>query len=456
MARKWSTEFIITVILLLQVRLSFSIPKPDCESLIGHTLVTRSRESQKEQADSLWTLKKFIEREGDSKKPGAKSLLSHIDHKLDWFSHLLDERPSGVIELDPLKSENAAAATGHLLSTFVSEEDRRFRKRLLSFTLTLPPKLAIDALWGTARGVGALSRKEVRKANEKIIAVQMNNQESLPQIYISAEIQHRLKKTGIDISNRFNSRLIGVEPMGEGKGLSESFIVRFENGKRAIFKPLWGEHSYSKDSANLNRIGFSRESQAYLFYEKYFKRDGIHLPFIVEATLHFNGRHFGVGSLQEFEEGYQTLAEKYKPKGYQFSWKNLEPVWSSQRRDDRWRSLAPWIQTFDYLIGNVDRFPHGRAPTGNPNNLLVRETRTGGLEVALIDNAKGRGYPTPLEYLPPAHTIPLELRKVIKTFDNTKMDEIRRDFAFQIPHNAIEDVIQRIRRVQNYLKEAGL
>lgn len=378
-----------------------------------------------------------------------------MNEKLNWYGHHLNDQDRSAIEHEAWKAEYAGAAMGRILATFSSDVDQALRGSVIDYAATLAPKMAIDTLWGTARGVGARHRGEVKWANEKIMALQWANQNSLPNIYISAENRHQLQNTGIDAKSAFNSHVVSVEPMNEGKGMSETFIIRFENGKRAIFKPLWGENSYNKPNAHLNRIGFSREAQAFLFYQRYFKTDGIHLPLTVEAAVHFNGRHFGVGSLQEFAEGYDTLAKKYTPWGYQYDWQNLGPIWAKQREDGRWDGLAPWVQTFDYIIGNVDRFPHDKAPTGNPNNILVKENGYGGLEVGLIDNAKGRGYPLSLDYIPPAQAIPLGLRDWIKSFNDEKIDQIRRDFAYQLPRDAVEDMVQRIRNVQNHIRYFG-
>lgn len=432
----------------------------DCVLTLGRLLIETPRDSQHSQAQALWTLKRFLERLPDGQREKGLALLHEVNSKLPWFGHHLSDSDRISLEANSWKSENAAAAMGRILSTFSDHaNDGALRSNLVRFTVSdvLPPTAAIDALWDTTRGVGSLDRAEIKWANEKIIELQLKHSNEVPNLYISAENRALAERLGIPVEKHFSSPITSVYQMTDGAGISQTFIVHFANGKKAIFKPFWGENSYNKPEAHFNRIGFNREAQAYFFYQKYFKHDSIKLPVTVEAALHFNGRHFGVGSLQVFEEGYETLTKKYNPyPGYWFDWNNLGPVWSKQREDSRWGYYAPWIQTFDYVLGNVDRFPHEKARTGNPNNIMVKENGNGGLKIALIDNAKGRGYPLSLDYIPPAHDIPADLRERIKGMNDGTFAEIRRDFAFQLPADAVEDVIQRIRNVQNHIRHAGL
>jgi len=450
--------------LLLLLLFIFSKPGVACSPRLFQLLGADFKNSltipslEKAQAGALWLVERtMISDHRFNQSQEGIELQKHVAEKFKWFHLNLSADARSKLEQKVGDAESVTSALQVLLRSFSNQQsDSALHLAVLNFIekSNLPVSSKLEALLPIVRGNGAWSREEVKRANELITQLQWKHASDVPDLMIPKEYKTLENFFDIKPEAFTESPITDIKRMGDGSGINETYVINFQNGNRAIFKPLYGENSFPKMDSPLSSINFIREANAHLLYKKYFSHPKITVPITIEAFLNHNGKSYGIGSIQMFKAGYNTVSAKYDTEP--FSWNNVHRIWERQRADLRWSYYAPWVQTFDYILGNVDRFPHHKAPNGNPNNLLVQEDLDGGLKVALIDNAKGRGYRIPLDYLPNAKDIPQDLRERIKSIGNTELNEMRYIFGWQLSDAAIEDIISRIKLVQQHIQNAGL
>ncbi|WP_413578393.1 hypothetical protein ACLVWU_07620 [Bdellovibrio sp. HCB290] len=241
-----------------------------------------------------------------------------------------------------------------------------------------------------------------------------------------------------------------------GGGWNTTLLVEFVGGKKAVFKPFLGQKNLGQPEQWVNRVAFNREVTAVTLVEKYLRNQQsremnlspLSVPDTVEVSLVHDGIAYGVGSLQTFVEGYQGVT-KFKSQD-SYSWIRIS-------EGAEWRAMEARVRTLDYILGNPDRFenpgykiPHYEA--ANLENLMIPKntTRVSGIKAILIDNAFGRPGAADFNetYLPPLKDIPQDLQRAILNFDKQGFTS---EMKNQLPDEGIQDVLQRIEKLQSLL-----
>ncbi len=322
-----------------------------------------------------------------------------------------------------------------------------------------------------ARGIDAKRPEETRMANEAILKIAQRG--NLPDIQPLVTRGVNGGRPPVELQALAGAKIKEIKKLGEGtSGVNGTYIITFENGRKAIFKPAQGEEFYNRPNPTeyVSQMSFTREPDAARFFRGYFQKASVidtptgpvkfHVPEAMEVVLNAslpdgNGRKGGVGSLQLFEEGYQTLNEAYGPyegKPKVTEWQKFDEVWRRAARDPNWRMIASWTQTFDYANGNFDRLPNSLFNAGNPNNLMVKRDKAGNItDVLLIDNAKGRftgsGFTmADPRNVPDPNSMPEPLRKALQTFDTEQYHAQNRDL---MPDDSTKDVQRRMDELRN-------
>jgi hypothetical protein len=301
------------------------------------------------------------------------------------IKEILSRREAVVVERDALEL---------ILDSFRSGGDAGLRREVIASLREHPASdmRTVELLLANARGHRALYEGEPRDANSAIIEIS-GRIKVLPQVYVTRRPFLSVQGKPSVINQLTEAKLVEAK-RGQTGSANSTYFVKFElpGGKivRGVFKPMQGQTRY--DYANATSVQFTREVQTYDFFMEYFQHPRIVVPETREVIFADAAGQLGVGSLQLFLEGFKTANEFYGgndgkpvPPG---SSRYLE-VWDRQRRDGRWREIGEWIATFDYIIGNNDRFQNSQHTWGNPNNVMVK-VENNELIAGLIDSAVGR------------------------------------------------------------------
>jgi len=256
-----------------------------------------------------------------------------------------------------------------------------------------------------------------------------------------------------------------------GGGINETLLVKFKNGQRGVFKPRSGEVEFGRN--NPQYVDFTREASFSPLVDEFLGnaaaraagKSPIILTKAVPVVLVQDGKSFGVGSLQNFTNGYFNIEEISNESRY-------AKVWEAIMKQPQWKALTNRIRTIDYVAGNYDRLPLAINNRMTPKNFMIklddvdfsdpvkaekqlRNANWDHLEAVLIDNGLGRNSVDAGKFdinsyghFPLRQDVPADLRDAIVRFDEGRYRESMKD---QLPAFAIDDVIRRIHEAQNRL-----
>lgn len=319
----------------------------------------------------------------------------------------------------------------------------------------------IEHLLQLTRGVASNNDMEVIWANEAIQGVSIKFGNDF--VYVPRQMgEIRALPSGLEYE------IISVKSLGGVNNVNEVAKVTLKNKSNGeevvgVYKALAGEARYqdalkSSDRFKLkDSVGYIREVQAYDFFTKFMHHNQIQVPETSSMVLTHNGKQYGVGSFQFFAKGYQSVNDYYGQRSHLGRpakiWQEYKDIWNTQSSDTRWTNIASWIQVFDYIMGNADRFSNTRYGGGNPNNIFMAEMNhnRSKIMVALIDNGNGRYSQEILgrENIPPIDYIDPALRDTISSWDQHFFEYIERRYREYLPPDGINDIMRRIRDVQN-------
>ena len=368
------------------------------------------------------------------------NLRSKIGNELGQFGYLKFRKKSAVLKqetIDALTYLLYESSTPHLTKD-------SFREALIhSVPQIMPLSKALDLLLPIARGVTLTTPMDLIFANKAIQRL------SLLEEY--SKISNTHQNVSQDLFS--NAKIISVSPLGGG--YNTTLLVKFENGLKAIFKPLLGQNNLGDRNNWSSNVAFVREVSAVAIIEKYLGNkksrqlgySQIITPNTIETILVHNDKSYGLGSLQMFLPEFETLT----------SIKN-KSLFDSDRilNSTHWKSQESRIRIFDFVLGNPDRLPNpgyrdlNFAQANYSNIMIANNKREELIQIALIDNAMGRPGPVEMSshYLPSADQIPNDLRFAIFNF-NAK--EFREEMYNILPKQGIEDLITRVHIVKEYI-----
>jgi len=318
----------------------------------------------------------------------------------------------------------------------------------------------IEELLPLARGVGFNSRAELKWSVDAIARISAR----------TGSFPVRFAAPGAPRTDELD--ILNHEPIQKirslGGGINSTWLVTFANGKRAVFKQRSGDAGFG---ANLhpNWVSFNREVAAIPFLEHFMglsrgRRAGltqIMTPPTVETVLAVDGKSYGVGSLQAFETGYQDIEK--------ISTQYLR-LWSKIMNSPEWKQESTRIRAMDFLLGNYDRLPLAINARIHPKNMMIRLPHEDmsdlsalnskstidvrGLQLVLIDNSVGFARNDKFDirtygHFPAASDIPADLKTTILQFNES---DFRTEFQDLIPAAGLQDVIQRVREAQKWIR----
>ncbi|MCB0386274.1 MAG: hypothetical protein KDD43_12850, partial [Bdellovibrionales bacterium] len=252
--------------------------------------------------------------------------------------------------------------------------------------------------------------------------------------------------------------VVSVKRLGGGTNGVYRVTQLDASGKEfhSVFKPLGASRPvqdayYQRNAKDFLRFLFHvREVRAESLYgrilQAYWRHGGqapIHLPETLEAVLVFEGKSYGVGSLQKWAMGTEVESIRQSdPTRFAF-WRGTQ----------RWQEMESVVRVLDYIFGNSDRFPK-KDGEESVKNIFVEMGWMEGREVLrranLIDN--GLGLPGHRDYtidqIPIGDHVPWTLKKALHEVIGQEM-EIRREQEAFFPREGLDEVFRRWREVIN-------
>ncbi len=377
------------------------------------------------------------------KDAGASSPFGHnIARKLPHFAPVNRERATDFLLSAELLDPSAlqADALAYLLQTFRHPVwDRDLTATTLSAIREsgrLTPSQA-QVVIEFARGARISERAHAELANEILRQSGQQLEQGFP--VRSLGDPHWLKHEKI--------RSVTAR---EKRSANGTFLVEFENNRKAIFKPFASEEHYGSREADAGTILFSREIGAYEIVEFWLKNresrevglSAVFVPETIETLLVHQGRSYGVGSLQAFQNGFVTAEELSR---------EMTPLWNELRSAARYTQAEARIRTLDWLLGNYDRLPNSIHTRGNYTNFMIGlDQGSQGFEIAMIDNGFGQGRRSGfwLRDLPTPEQIPADLAQAIRELDLPLFRQTNEGRLSQI---AIDDFCERVTLLRSKL-----
>ncbi len=332
------------------------------------------------------------------------------------------------------------------LGTFISPHyDREFRPALIQAIgeSANSGTSAIEALLPTVRGIQIADPQEIKQSVEAIAKIGERRGNYVPRG------QNAVGGFADQVARLVRDSKPSVSKIGEGNA-NVTLLLTYPTGEKFVFKPRMGEKSF-KDAGNLSPtyVHFAREAEAYSLVEfwagnasaRRTGRSRVRTAKTLEAVLTIDGKAWGPGSMQVFQEGYTTLKD--------FIAKRPE-AWEKIRKSREWLEAEADVKAFDFVMGNVDRFPNRVYQNGNLGNILVpaEMTEPSELELVLIDNGVGRpGHPGfDVSTLSPHMSA--ALRQAFHDFDAASFRKME---AYWLSADGVEDVIRRVELTRDYL-----
>jgi hypothetical protein len=386
--------------------------------------------------------------------------------KAKWFP-----KPDGTSEWKSAWSkvapaDRAQAAAEFSLTAFSDAgNDAEFRARILQQLSVSPRSNAhtIEQLLPIAGGLRSANAKELGEAAEAIQKIG-DRVGSFPQRFTAS-------RSRTDVTD-----ILKHEPIQSvkalGGGINETLLVTFQNGDKAVFKPRAGEFSYKANLEQyvdyIREVSFNPLAEDFLGNQS--AREAGKSPLLVTksevAAFAFEGKSYGVGSIQNFKNGYFDVEKISGDPRY-------AAVWQEVKKQPEWAALTNRIRAIDYIAGNYDRLALDINYRSTPKNFMLKlegidfsdpekavQQLKGAdwskLQAALIDNGLGRNSVDAEKFnidgfghFPLRADIPPDLREAILHFDEAKYRESMKNL---LPAFGIEDVIRRVREAQNRIR----
>jgi hypothetical protein len=327
------------------------------------------------------------------------------------------------------------------------------------------PRWDDNLLWSTVLAIRQTGRLNRRQAE---LLTEMARGSAFPKISHSRVANDVLTELGAQITTGFPHRFPATGPRSTIEWLKHepirsvqrrqrssyngSYLIEFENGRRAIFKPYSLEIHYQARELPPWEIMYAHEVGAYEFVEAWLKNSEararglsrVFVPPTVEALIVHDGRSYGLGALQEFQEGFVPLSEIRR---------NQPELWTRLMNHPQVEESLSRIRTLDWLIGNFDRLPNSVSPEGNWGNLMVRmiDNSPENAQFAMIDNGVGQGCYGSfwLNDLPAISRIPEDLQQVIRSLN---LEDFARWNAERTSDIAIQDFRERLTLLKSRIK----
>lgn len=360
--------------------------------------------------------------------------------------------------------ERAQSGAEYSLTTFVDpNNDAGFRRALFYFLKSseLSGPETIQRLIPIAEGASYVSSRELIRAADAIHGI-TDRTGSYP-----TRFQADYPRTDLRDILRYEP----IESIkNHGGGMNLTYVVKFQNALKAIFKPREGEVDYQHH--NPNYVEFSRELTTEAIVEDFLgnraaRESGVS-PLTINPSeavvLVHDGRNYGLGSLQAFADGYFDIQKIATDLHYGASWSFL-------RHQPIWKEIEKRIRTIDFIQGNYDRLPLAINGRMYPKNFMIRidgvdfsnseealsQLRSADLNtlrVSLIDNGLGRNSNSPFTIDPPGHfplraDIPDDLKEAILNFDEGRF---RSEMSAILPDFGIQDLINRVHAAQHRIR----
>lgn len=383
--------------------------------------------------------------------------------KLSWFT-----RPAGTGNWNAVwqalsPADRAQSAAEFALTAFTDPgTDGGLRAQLL-YQLGASPRSdarTIEGLLPIASGARITNNAELRQAADAIQSI-AGRTGSYPARFVAAVP----RTDALDVLE--HEPVESVKKLGGG--LNETLLVKFKNGKKAVFKPRSGEVAFSSNDPQW--VDFPREASFSPLVEEFLgnaasAESPVAVTKAVPAVLVHDGKNYGLGSLQNFADGYFNIEEISGNPRY-------AKVWETIMKQPQWTALTSRIRAIDYIAGNYDRLPLNINYRINPKNFLIRlddvdftdpakaeaqlrHANWDHLHAVLIDNGLGRNSVDAGKFdingfghFPLRQDVPPDLREAILHFDEARFREAMKD---RLPAFGIDDVIRRVRDAQNRLR----
>lgn len=393
---------------------------------------------------ALSKISQFIEAGQLVSMPSAERLSNLVRIELQRESRV------GELVVKVAEKLNGASFADHVqfvIDHYGNSNHSTLRSELISSLAYVPGGLvdyasSMRILTGYARGFKTVEFSEPKLANEAIRTLQERVGQDPLRLPEGVAIESHSPAVRMLFEPIRNVEVFN--PSGTHGNVNGVFIVSFASGLRAVFKPADGELYYGHKHSNW--IHFKNEANAFHIFEtlreqlpREIARDpGVFVPASIEAAVSFEGRHYGIGSLQLFAEGYETLKTVKERDSAYFDRLNSHPDMAVARM-------------MKVILGDYDSFPHRGSPNGNLGNIMARDFGNR-LRIALIDNGVGRvdgveGSYYQVNEAPVKEHIPTAWRQAIKKIDTQRL----RDRYIQrrlLNPGGLDNMIGRIRQLQ--------